>query len=50
MRTYGLSPRHVSHTRGNSVSSHFCLLSSRLMELMAMSSGGVCGRGNAEAK
>merc|ERR1719253_2289125 len=23
MRTYGLSPRHVSHTRGNSVSSHY---------------------------
>jgi hypothetical protein len=31
MRTYGLSPKQVSHTNGNSVSSHCCLLSSRLI-------------------
>ena len=30
IRTYGLSPRQVSQTNGNSESSHFCLLSSFL--------------------
>jgi hypothetical protein len=34
IRTYGLSPKHVSQTSGNSVSSHFCLLASFLIDVM----------------